>query len=120
MTWDENCKIINQNETCRFSQPWRTLSRLCQNLQSDRHDPDFFCLSRFPDEELDAKGKRNLWIAETFSYFVQIQRESAEDLGLIANVNIVSRVKRPFTLSKRTQLTLERSTTALQSFTRIY
>ena len=39
--------------------------------QSDRHDPDFFLpVSRFPDEELDAKGKRNLWIAETFSYFI--------------------------------------------------
>jgi hypothetical protein len=55
--------------------------------QSDRYDPDFFLpASRFPDEELDAKGKRNLWLAETFSYFgiPDSARESAEDLGLVA------------------------------------
>lgn len=54
---------------------------------SDNHDPDFFLpASRFPDEELDAKGKRNLWIAETFNYFgiPDSARESAEDLGLVA------------------------------------
>ena len=33
-------------------------------------DPQFFLpVSRFPDEELDAKGKKDLWIAETFGYF---------------------------------------------------
>ncbi len=55
--------------------------------QSERYDPDFFLpASRFPDEELDAKGKRNLWVAETFSYFgiPDSARESAEDLGLVA------------------------------------
>ena len=55
--------------------------------QSGQHDPDFFLpASRFPDEELDAKAKRNLWIAETFSYFgiPDSARESAEDLGLVA------------------------------------
>jgi len=55
--------------------------------QSVHHDPDFFIpASRFPDEELDAKGKRNLWIAEAFSYFgiPDSARESAEDLGLVA------------------------------------
>ena len=55
--------------------------------QSPRHAPDFFLpSSRFPDEDLDAKGKRNLWIAETFSYFgiPDSARESAEDLGLVA------------------------------------
>jgi hypothetical protein len=55
--------------------------------QSIHHDPDFFLpASRFPDEELDAKDKRNLWIAETFSYFgiPDSARESAEDLGLVA------------------------------------
>ncbi len=55
--------------------------------QSERHDPDFFLpASRFPDEVMDAKGKRNLWIAETFSYFgiPDSARESAEDLGLVA------------------------------------
>jgi hypothetical protein len=55
--------------------------------QSDHRDSDFFLpASRFPDEDLDAKDKRNLWIAETFSYFgiPDSARESAEDLGLIA------------------------------------
>ena len=59
----------------------------CADPQSEQHDPDFFLpASRFPDEELDAKGKRNLWIAETFSYFgiPDSARESAEDLALVA------------------------------------
>jgi len=55
--------------------------------QSDGYDPDFFLpVSRFPDEELDSKAQRNLWIAETFSYFgiPDSARESAEDLGLVS------------------------------------
>ena len=55
--------------------------------QSEPYDPDFFLpASRFPDDEPDAKGKRNLWIAETFGYFgiPDSARESAEDLGLVA------------------------------------
>lgn len=54
---------------------------------SDNHDLDFFLpASRFPDEELDAKEKRNLWLAEVFSYFgiPDAARESAEDFGLVA------------------------------------
>lgn len=54
--------------------------------QSARHNPDFFLpASRFPDEELKPKEKRDLWVAETFSYFgiPDSARESAEDLGLI-------------------------------------
>jgi len=54
---------------------------------SDKFDPDFFLpVSRLPDEELDAKGKRDLWVAETFAYFgiPDSARESAEDLGLVA------------------------------------
>src|ERR1019366_8940588 len=50
-------------------------------------DPDFFLpVSRLPDEDLDAKGKRDLWLAETFAYFgiPDSARESAEDLGLVA------------------------------------
>ena len=50
-------------------------------------DPLFFLpVSRFPDEDLDAKGRRNLWIAETFGYFgiPDSARESAEDFGLVA------------------------------------
>lgn len=54
---------------------------------SDKFDPDLFLpVSRLPDEELDSKGKRDLWVAETFSYFgiPDSARESAEDLGLVA------------------------------------
>lgn len=53
----------------------------------ESRDPMFFLpVSRFPDEDLDAKGRRNLWIAETFGYFgiPDSARESAEDLGLVA------------------------------------
>ena len=53
---------------------------------SEHYDSDFFLpVSRFPDEELDARGKRNLWVAETFSYFgiPDSARESAEDVGLV-------------------------------------
>lgn len=55
--------------------------------QSENHNPDFFLpASRFPDEELKPKEKRDLWVAETFSYFgiPDSARESAGDLGLIA------------------------------------
>jgi len=51
------------------------------------HDPIFFLpVSRYPDDDLDAKQKRNLWIAEIFGYFgiPDAARESAEDLGLVA------------------------------------
>lgn len=57
------------------------------NSTLDNYDPDFFLpTSRFPDEELDAKEKRNLWLAEVFGYFgiPDAARESAEDLGLVA------------------------------------
>ncbi len=55
--------------------------------EEEARDPQFFLpVSRFPDEELDAKGKRDLWIAETFGYFgiPDSARESAEDFGLVA------------------------------------
>ena len=55
--------------------------------QSDSFNPDFFLpVSRYPDEDLDARSKRNLWIAETFAYFgiPDSARESAEDFGLVA------------------------------------
>jgi hypothetical protein len=59
----------------------------CANPDSPVFDPDCFLpVSRFPDEDLDAKGKRNLWVAETFAYFgvPDSARESAEDFGLVA------------------------------------
>jgi ATP-dependent helicase YprA (DUF1998 family) len=55
--------------------------------ESASYDPDFFLpTSRFPDEEPDARKTRDLWLAETFSYFgiPDAARESAEDLGLVA------------------------------------
>lgn len=89
------------------------------DAQSDRHDPDFFLpVSRFPDEELDAKGKRNLWIAEIFSYFAipDSARESAEDLGLVAvEYRLKDSEKETFhSLLNVPQLTLQESTVALQ------
>lgn len=54
---------------------------------AESSDPDFFLpASRFPDEKIDARSKRDLWLAETFSYFgiPDSARESAEDLGLLA------------------------------------
>lgn len=54
---------------------------------SDKFDPDLFLpVSRLPDEELDLKRKRDLWVAEAFAYFgiPDSARESAEDLGLVA------------------------------------
>ncbi len=50
-------------------------------------DSQFFLpVSRFPDEELEAKAKRDLWIAEVFGYFgiPDSARESAEDFGFVA------------------------------------
>ena len=57
----------------------------CADPNSTDFDSEFFLpVSRFPDEELDARGKRNLWLAETFAYFgvPDSARESVEDLGL--------------------------------------
>lgn len=53
----------------------------------EERDPQFFMpVSRFPDEELDARAKRNLWLAEAFAYFgvPDSARESVEDLGLVS------------------------------------
>ena len=74
--------------------------------------------SRFPNEELDAKGKRNLWIAETFSYFgiPDSARESAEDLGLVTvEYRLKENEKRSFhELLAMSVLSLPKSTDALQ------
>ncbi len=89
--------------------------------QSGQHDPDFFLpASRFPDEDEDlgAKGKRNLWIAETFSYFgiPDSARESAEDLGLVAvEYQFKDAEKRAFhEILATPALSLSESTAALQ------
>ena len=63
------------------------LAEITDPQSPQQYDPDFFLpTSRFPDEPLDAKGRANLWLAETFSYFgiPDSARESAEDIGLIA------------------------------------
>jgi hypothetical protein len=62
-----------------------SLGELLANEEAN--DSQFFLpVSRYPDEELDAKGKRDLWIAEIFGYFgiPDSARESAEDFGLVA------------------------------------
>ncbi len=87
--------------------------------RSDNHDPDFFLpASRFPDEDLDVKGKQNLWIAETFSYFgiPDSARESAEDLGLVSvEYQLRDAEKRAFQeLLGAPALSLAESTAALQ------
>jgi Lhr-like helicase len=54
---------------------------------AEQEDPTFFLpVSRYRDEEVDAKERRNLWLAETFAYFgiPDSARESAEDFGLVA------------------------------------
>ncbi len=87
--------------------------------QSDQYEPDFFLpASRFPDEDLDAKGKQNLWVAETFSYFgiPDSARESAEDLGLVAvDYHLKDAEKDRFhELLPAEDLSLSESTAALQ------
>jgi len=87
--------------------------------RSNNYDPDFFLpISRFPDEELTAKEKRDLWIAETMSYFgiPDSARESAEDLGLVAvEYNLKDKEKAAFhALLNSPLLTIEESTAVLQ------
>jgi hypothetical protein len=88
--------------------------------QSDQYDPDFFLpASRFPDEELDAKGKRNLWLAEIFSYFgiPDSARESAEDLGLVAVEYRVEDFEQMafHQLLKKPEISMAESTATLQT-----
>ncbi len=83
------------------------------------YDPDFFLpASRLPDDPLDAKGKRDLWIAETFSYFgiPDSARESVEDLGLVAvEYHLKEADKERFhELLPAGDLSLSESTSALQ------
>ena len=87
--------------------------------ESEKYSPGFFLpASRFPDEALDSKGKRNLWIAEAFSYFAipDSARESAEDLGLVAvEYQLDNSEKDSFhELLLTPSLSLEESTAALQ------
>ncbi len=87
--------------------------------ESEEYKPGFFLpASRFPDEELDSKRKRNLWIAEVFSYFgiQDSARESAEDLGLVAvEYKLTDSQKNGFyELLSRYSLSFEESVAALQ------
>ncbi len=79
-------EIINAQRKLDLVSLGEALAELA-DPQTSKHDPDFFLpSSRMPDDKLDAKGKANLWLAETFSYFgiPDSARESAEDLGLVA------------------------------------
>jgi len=54
---------------------------------TEEQDATFFLpVSRYRDEEVTAKDRRNLWLAETLAYFgiPDSARESAEDFGLVA------------------------------------
>lgn len=87
--------------------------------ESEKYSAGFFLpASRFPDEDLDSKGKRNLWIAEAFSYFAipDSARESAEDLGLVAvEYHLSDSEKNSFyKLLLTHSLSIEESTSALQ------
>ncbi len=79
-------EIIGAKQRLELASLGEALAELA-DPQASKHDPDFFLpSSRMPDDKLDAKGKANLWLAETFSYFgiPDSARESAEDLGLVA------------------------------------
>jgi ATP-dependent helicase YprA (DUF1998 family) len=87
--WDMGRKIV---EMVNGSSNPPTLVELGEHLadladpNSSSCDPDFFLpVSRYPDEDLDSREKRNLWIAETFAYFgiPDSARDSAEDFGLV-------------------------------------
>lgn len=89
--------------------------------KSDLYDLNFFLpVSRYPGpgEKLDAKGERNLWIAETFSYFgiPDSARESAEDLGLVAVEYRLKDIEKDtfHSLLSNSKLTLQESSDALQ------
>ena len=89
-SYDLGCKITeiirSQVKPLTFLALAECLAEIADE-NSDRFDSDFFLpVSRFPDEQPDSKGKRDLWIAETFSYFgiPDSARESAEDFGLVA------------------------------------
>lgn len=88
--------------------------------ESAECDPGFFLpTSRFPDEELDSKGKRDLWVAETLSYFgvPDSARESAEDLGLVAVEYRLknSEYKQFHEILRSPQMSIEDSSAALQT-----
>ncbi len=56
-------------------------------LKEAENDTDLFLpVSRLPDDYEESKHKKNLWLAETFSYFgiPDSARESAEDIGIIS------------------------------------
>lgn len=88
--------------------------------ESTSYDPDFFLpTSRFPDEELDARKTRDLWLAETFSYFgiPDAARESAEDLGLVTvtfQLKTAEQIKFHQLLDEP-DLSLDEATAALQT-----
>ncbi len=78
--------VHSRKESLSLSDLGELLAEIAEDRYSSNHDPEFFLpVSRHTDENPNAKDKRNLWIAETFSYFgiPDSARESAEDLGLV-------------------------------------
>jgi len=88
--YDMGRKIVGIAGSIKSSIDFSNLGEMLADIadpQSNNYDPDFFLpISRYPDEDLEARAKRNLWVAEVFGYFgiPDSARESAEDLGLVA------------------------------------
>ena len=114
---DMGCKILSILDGAQKSLEITTLGELLAD--EEEHDPHFFLpVSRLPDEEPDAKAKRNLWIAETFAYFgvPDSARESAEDLGLVS-VEYYLKDEEKFAFRRlldHSQLTIEETDAVLQ------
>jgi len=112
-------KILNGESELDLKDLGERLADLA-DPKSDVYDSGFFMpSSRYPDdEELNRKLIRNLWIAETLSYFgiPDSARESAEDLGLVAVKYLVSdhEINKFHNLLRRYGISREDSYAALQ------
>lgn len=88
--YDMGRKIVQISNSSKEPVDFVSLGEMLADIadsRSNNYDPDFFLpISRYPDEELEIRAKRNLWVAEVFGYFgiPDSARESAEDLGLVA------------------------------------
>jgi hypothetical protein len=87
---------------------------------SSTFDPNLFLpASRKPEEQLDKKRERDLWVAEVFAYFgvPDSARESAEDFGLLTVEYETTAAERDkfHALLQPSHLTHEDSAAALQS-----
>jgi len=79
-------EFVGTDKTLDIASLGEMLYETAEDQESRFYDSDFFLpVSRYPDEEIDQKAKKSLWIAEVFGYFSipDAARESAEDLGLV-------------------------------------